>query len=318
MKRKATGMMLLILVLLLGGLTGCGEQKKEESEYNVYYIDKDKTGTIAVGYEPKASNADGMIEEMIKILSRSTNSPDYQKSIPEDVYVDSWKLENAQLYLYFNSDYSEMDNIVEVLCRASIVKTMTQIDGIECISFYVGDTPLVDANGVPVGLMTADSFIENTGEQINAIQSSEITVYFSNNEGTKLIPEVQEVHYSSNVSVEKLIIEHLLKGPKGKGLRSAVPKETKLVNVSVLDGVCFVNLDEGFMNHNYEIAEPIVIYSIVNSLVELSNVNKVQIAVNGDSNKIYRDSYDLSVMYERNLDFMDTGVQNEEGEGEVD
>ena len=72
------------------------------------------------------------------------------------------------------------------------------------------------------------------------------------------------------------------------------------------------------MNHNYEIAEPIVIYSIVNSLVELSNVNKVQIAVNGDSNKIYRDSYDLSVMYERNLDFMDTSIEKEDGEGAVD
>lgn len=311
MKKRVTVLMLLVMILLLGGVTGCAEQKEKVSDYNIYYIDKDKTRTIAVGYEPKASDTKGMIEEMVKIMSKSTDSPDYQRAIPEDVHVDSWKLENAQLYLYFNSDYAEMDNVTEVLCRASIVRTLTQIDGIDCISFYVGDAPLVDVNGVLVGLMTADSFIENTGEQMNAIQGSEITLFFSNTEGTKLVKEIQEVHYSSNVSMEKLVMEHLLKGPEGKNLRSALPKGTKLLSVSVLEGVCFVNLDEGFMNQNYKIAEPIVIYSIVNSLVELPNVNKVQIAVNGDSNKIYRESYDLSIMYERNLDYMETQSESE-------
>ena len=164
--------------------------------------------------------------------------------------------------------------------------------------------------------MTAESFVENPGEQINAILSSEITLYFANKDGTKLVPEVQEVHYSSNISMEKLIMEHLLKGPENKELRSAVPQGTKLVSVSVLDGICFVNLDEGFLNQNYEISEPIVIYSIVDSLVELPNINKVQIAVNGDSDKVYRDKYDLSVMYDRNLDYLDAGAETEAGQKE--
>lgn len=112
--------------------------------------------------------------------------------------------------------------------------------------------------------------------------------------------------------MEKLVVEQLLKGPKDKAHRAAIPKETKLVSISVLDGVCFVNLDEGFMEQNYEVAEPIVIYSLVNSLVELPNVNKVQIAVNGDSDITYRDSYDLGIMYERNLDFKDENTKTEE------
>lgn len=316
MKKKTTGLILLVLLLLLGTLAGCGEKKEEVSEYYIYYLDKDKTKNVAVGFEPKASDTENMIKEMLEALTKDTDSPDYQKVLPEDVHINEWKLENAQLYLYFNNDYGELDNIAEVLNRAAIVRTLTQLEGVDCISFYVGDSPLIDNNGNPVGLMTAESFVENPGEQINAIMSSEITLYFSNENGTKLVPEVREVHYSSNISMEKLVMEQLLKGPDEDGLRAAIPQGTKLVNVSVLDGVCFVNLDEGFLNQNYEIAEPIVIYSIVDSLVELPNVNKVQISVNGDSNKIYRESYDLSVMYDRNLDYLDNGAQAEEGQKE--
>lgn len=311
MKKRVIGLMFLIFLLLFGTLAGCGKKKEEVSDYYIYYLNKDKTKTVAIGYEPEASDTEGMIKEMLKALSKDTDSPDYQKVTPDKVRISNWKLENAQLYLYFNNDYSEMDNITEILCRAAIVRTLTQIDGVDCISFYIGDSPLTDLNGTPVGLMTSESFVENPGEQINAILSSEITLYFSNKDGTKLVPEVQEVHYSSNVSMEKLIVEHLLKGPEGKGLRSAVPQGTKLVNVSVLDGVCFVNLDEGFLNQNYEVAESIVIYSIVDSLVELPSINKVQISVNGDSDMVYRDKYDLSVMYDRNLDYLDSNAKTE-------
>ena len=205
-----------------------------------------------------------------------------------------------------------MDHVSEVLCRAAIVRTLTQVKGVECISFYVEDSPLMDESGSLIGLMTAESFIENPGEQINTIQTASITLYFSNKKGTGLVPEVQEVHYSSNISMEKLVMEQLLKGPKGDGARSAIPDGTKLVNVSVLDGVGFVNLNEGFLNQNYEIAEPVVIYSIVNSLAELPNVTKVQISVNGDNTIKYREKMDLSTMYERNLDYMDENAQSQE------
>lgn len=314
MREKRIGLIIMVLVLLMGTLVGCGEKKEEVSDYYIYYLDKDETKTVAVGYTPKATDAKGMVDELLKELSKPGDSLNYKNPIPEGVRVDFWKLDNTQLYLHFNRGYSEMDNISEVLCRAAIVRTLTQIEEVECVSFYVGDFPLMDVNGNPIGLMTAESFVENPGAQINVILCSDITLYFSNKEGTKLVPEVQEVHYSSNISMEKLIIEHLLKGPKSKELRPAIPKDTKLVNVSVLDGVCYVNLDEGFMEQNYEVAEPIVIYSIVNSLVELPGVNKVQITVNGEDNKIYRDSYALGVIYERNLDYLDASKTKEDQE----
>ena len=47
-----------------------------------------------------------------------------------------------------------------------------------------------------------------------------------------------------------------------------------------------------------------MIYSIVNSLAELPNVNKVQLSVNGDTSITHRESFSLGTVYERNLDYV--------------
>lgn len=309
MKTKRLLFILSILAFLLTGMTvlpGCGEKPPQEAEYNIYYLNKEKTKIVPVAYEPENEKTEGMIDELILKLGQNADSVDFLKPLTGSVEIVSWSLEKGQLQLNFGSEYLQMDKISEVLCRAAVVRTLIQVNGVDSIAFYVGDAPLMDTSGNPVGLMTAESFIENPGEQINSIQTATITLYFSNKEGNGLVQEVQERHYNSNISLEKLVMEQLLKGSvSGEGI-SAIPSGTKLVSVSVLDGVCFVNLDEGFLNQNYEIGEGVVIYSIVNSLVELPSVNKVQISVNGDTSITYREKFSLSTVYERNLDYLES------------
>lgn len=106
--------------------------------------------------------------------------------------------------------------------------------------------------------------------------------------------------------------EHLLEQPKNAKGKSAIPSGTKLLSVTTVDGVCYVNFDAGFTNQDYEIQEPIVIYSIVDSLSELSTVSKVQISVNGSTKGVYRDSYKLDKIYDRNLDYLEEGQKKGE------
>ena len=102
-------------------------------------------------------------------------------------------------------------------------------------------------------------------------------------------------------------MEHLIGGPKSEKAKGTIPAETKLINVAVVDGSCYVNLDENFKNHNYEIQEPVVIYSIVNSLASLENIDRVQISVNGDTSGKYRDDYELAQMYRADYSYVDLG-----------
>ena len=295
---------MILLPLCLLFLTGC-DTGQVSSDYHIEYLNKEKTKIVDVPYVPTETTKEGMIKEFLAALSSDSENVEYRKPIPNDVEVTDYSLDGVLLSIHFDADYSNMSEVEEVLCRAAVVRTMTQIDGVDCVTFYVGDTPLTDVKGNIVGSMNDESFIENPGEQINSIQNTTLNLYFSNKDGDGLIKETrQDVYYSSNISVEKLIMEQLLSGPQIEGAKSAIPEGTKLVTVSVVDGVCYVSLDEAFKNQDYKVNEAVVIYSIVDSLTELPTINKVQISVNGDTSGVYRDNFALSDMYDRNLDYV--------------
>ena len=294
----------VLFLLFVSLLTaGCGKTQ-EESRYHIAYLNKDKTGIVEVPYEIKATTTEAMIEEFFAALCAEPDDVDYRKPIPSDVEITKYSLDGALLTVYFDADYLNMNEVEEVLCRAAIVRTLTQITGVDCVSFYVDETPLTDAEGRLVGTMYGESFVENPGEQINSIQNTNLTLYFSNETGDGLVKETRKVHYSSNISLEKLIMEQLLTGPEISGAKSAIPTGTKLISVSLVDGVCYVSFYDTFKNQDYSINEAIVIYSIVDSLSELSSISKVQISVNGDTSGVYRDNFKLADMYDRNLDYV--------------
>ena len=303
-KRYILVQQFLLLLSLLLLLTGCG-QEEVSSEYHIEYLNKEKTKIIKMPYEPKADSVEELIPEFLAMLSSDSESVECRKPIPNDVEITDYSLDGALLSIYFDSDYNNMNAVEEVLCRAAVVRTMTQIDGVDCVTFYVGEAPLSDADGNIIGSMNEENFIENPGEQINSIQNTSLTLYFSNEEGNGLVRETREdVYYSGNISLEKLIMEQLLEGTEMEGAKSAIPEGTKLLTVSVVDGICYVSLDDNFRNQDYQVSEAVVIYSIVNSLTELPTISKVQISVKGDTSGVYRDSFELSQMYDRNLDYV--------------
>ena len=302
MKKKFLFLFLLLFAICLAG---CGQEEAVEG-YHIEYLNNEKDAIVKVPYEPKSTEKAALIEEFLIVLWSASKSVEYRQPIPNDVELINYSLDGAMLTLWLDKDYYKMEQVEKVLCCASIVRTMTQIEGVDCINFYIGDSPLVDAQGNMVGALYADNFVENPGATINTIQNSTLTLYFANKDGDALIAETRNVHYSSNMSMEKVIMEQLLDGPDTEGLKSAIPSGTKLVSVSTVDGTCYVNLDATFKNQDYSVKEAIVIYSIVNSLSEQSNINQVQISINGDTSGAYRDTYKLSDFYVRNLDYVTT------------
>ena len=104
--------------------------------------------------------------------------------------------------------------------------------------------------------------------------------------------------------MEKVIMEQLLDGPDTVGLKSAIPSPTKLVSISTVDGVCYVNLSESFRTQSATVPEEITLYSIVNSLTELPGVSTVQLVINGSTEGYVRFNFELSKLYEKNTDLI--------------
>lgn len=60
-----------------------------------------------------------------------------------------------------------------------------------------------------------------------------------------------------------------------------------------------------FLTEQSTVSNKLVIYSIVNSLLELDNIHKVQISVEGDSALKYHDDISLAEPFIRNLDLVE-------------
>lgn len=301
MMKKILYFMLSLMMLL--SLMGCNKEEKKKGEYQIYYLNMDMSKMVAEDYDSTGAEAEALVEELLTKLQSAPDSSKLRQTIPTNVRVQSFKINGVYLYIDFSEEYKVLKPEEEVLIRASIVRTMVQIEPCHLVAFTINGEPLRNPDGALIGSMSADTFVENPGKQINSSVEKNLNLYFASKDGTRLVKEVRTVHYSTNISLEKLTMEQLIEGPKKSGTMATVPSGTKMISVSVVDGVCYVNLSDSFRNQNGEVNEEIVLYSIVNSLTEAQGVSKVQISVNGSTEGKIRYTYDLSKMYERDLGY---------------
>lgn len=294
-----------LLVLLLFGCQPREEPLEEEKEnlYTIYYLNTNMTKMAGVDYEAEGEDLTSLVWELYGQLSAVPADVDAKSPLPARTELQRIQWESNVLYLYFDINYMMMNSSHEILCRAALTKTLTQIGGVEYINIYTGDQPLMDNQGNPVGMLSAGDFVDSISD-VNAFEKSELTLYFADESGEYLVEERREVMHSMNTSMERLIVEQLLEGPEYAGYRATIPAETKLLNISVTDNVCYLNFDSAFLSSGLDVKEEISLYSIVNSLTQLTTVNRVQFSVNGSPAVMFRDTLSLNALFEQNMDYM--------------
>ena len=103
-----------------------------------------------------------------------------------------------------------------------------------------------------------------------------INLYFANKSGDALVKNSQRICYNKNVSVEKVVVEQLIKGTSEAGCYQSIPSSTKLLSISVVDKICYVNFSQEFVNDMVNARSNIAIYSVVNSLAGLDGIDGVK------------------------------------------
>ena len=296
-----------LIISLSVMLSGCilNRNAGTEGNFRVYYPDKENVKVVAMGYDIVPQDTEGMIREAINRLSLQPSDYELRAAIPEGVHVNSVALTDGVLLLDFDTEYLRNAGRDEILRRAAIVRTLNQIDGVDEISFTVDGAVLNDSKGAPVGLMTADMFIDNAGDEINAYERTGLILYYADEEGTGLIKTSENVAYNSNISMEKLVTEHLISGPLSYGVYPVTAPEVKILSVTTKDGVCYVNLSKEFLQKQGKLSDEVVLYSFINSLTELPNINKVQFMVDSETEISFGDHSYLNEAFERNLEIVD-------------
>ena len=199
-----------------------------------------------------------------------------------------------------------------MLLRAAVVQTLTQIDGVDDVRFFIEDEPLKDQHGRELGAMNAEDFVENTGSSFTLIRLKGFGFIFRMLRETDLAQATVKVRYNSNTSREKVIVEKILKGPgKDRGNFPVISPNTEVRSVSVKDGICYVNFNEEFLNTDYKVDPYVTIYALVNSIVENCATGQVQILVNGETKVQYQSSVDLSQPFAADYDYVEKKIEKQ-------
>lgn len=306
-RRRKIKNLIMLFLLIAAGASGCGfRHNATDNGIKVYYVNASETGIISRDYELISSvdDPDAAITEIIGVLKEMPDRKQYEAPISGEIDLIGYSLHDKLLTLNFSPNYLDLGRTIEILDRAAIVRTFTQLDSIEYVSFQIEGTPITDHYGNVIGNMSADTFIYNAGNEINTYEKVELKLYFASKDGTGLVPVYRSVVYNSNISMEKLAVEQVISGPNTDIAFPTLSKEAKVRSINVKDGVCYIDFDSAFLNQPNSVSAEVAIYSVVNTVTELPNINKVVFSVNGESAFTYMD-FLINGSYERNLDLIE-------------
>ena len=213
MKKIRIAVLVCFLALCLNACQSTGTTPMEtvstERSIRLYYINKNMTRVVSENYQPENTEAEALLAELLSALANDPENMDYKKPLLPEVRILSASIEKKQINLNFDSAYSLIPRLTEILNRAAIVRTLTQIEGIETVAFFINEQPLMDALNQPVGQMRASDFIDDLGGDINDYERTVLTLYFANEQGDKLIECKQDLMYNNTVSMERLVMDQL-------------------------------------------------------------------------------------------------------------
>ena len=305
MPKKILSAILCVIVIMVSMfMVSACTQKQHGTAYTVYYANNQGTSllenVIFIDEKDQYVIAQRLLDSMNSESSKEC-------SVIKPVNVNSPTVEFDSIYVnvHFDSSYYDMKPSTEVLYRAAVVKELCQIEGVTYVRFYVDGKDAVYEDGSNIGNMSAEDFIDSSEGAVADVEWVTINLYYANKTGDALIKTKKKICYNKNVSLEKVVVEQIISGPGERGYYQSVPSSTKLLSISVIDRICYVNFSSEFASDMVNARSNVTLYSLVDSLVGLDGIDGVKILVNGNSNLMYRDVISLDGIFYMNNEIVE-------------
>lgn len=131
-----------------------------------------------------------------------------------------------------------------------------------------------------------------------------VALYFKGKEAMKLEKEYRNVSIERiRENMAKTIVEELLKGPMNEELYRIIPEDTKLLGVEIDDCVATIDLSSEFVTKQEGEANALLaVYSIVNSLTEITEIESVKFKIDGTEMTTFKDYFIFDTLFERSIE----------------
>lgn len=303
---------ILILSICCSMFLQGGCSKREKGDLLIYYINQQGTKLMTDSYDAGNKEDSEVLVEMFDKLQNKPSDVDMFEAIPDAVKIlgSDIDTQTKTLTINFSKEYEEIEKSLEILTRAAVVLTITQLKSVDYVEFFIDGTKFTDGDEKTVGVMSENSFADiSAGSKIANSTKSDFIIYFANEDYSKLVPVKHTGRYLADASLETYIIKEIIDGPDLTDLNATISNETKLVSAVTNDGICYVIFDENFEGVNSSYNPNLLVYSIVNSLCELPYVTSVKISTTGNNSLglsgLNGVSFDESLS--KNLDIIEGG-----------
>lgn len=305
--------LILISVMVVSLFSGCSEKGKDSlMSVNLYFSNSEKDSLVTEEVKLDAflrKDTVGLARKIMKLLLKGPKTEGYKAVIPQDVKLRGVSIEKGEDGIinvdlskeYLKSKGKDFSRSEELLARYSIICTLCQFEEIKKVKIYIdgkdmlalsGDNEILSAMGSNNIMIDSPSSVDTKTEKF-------VTLYFTDKNGVNLYPETHKATMTDN-SLEKTVVNELIRGPVSGGYVRTFPESVQLISVETTGGVCFVNFSASFMpkDNDDSFTQRTAVYSVVNSLTRLPDIEKVQILIDGK--KPEKDEYQLfSIPLER-------------------
>ena len=303
----AAGLLLVLATAVF--LAGCHKDKATvtpgEGEIVIYYSNASCSRLISKIYTPQHEQT----VELARELYAKMQEGGYEDTIPAvaaDITISDISLSGNTMSIALQGPWDTMRAPNRMLFLAAVTRTLTQLKDVDGILFTMNGEALTDESGNMMGVLRSASFVDNAVDNPEDYREAVIALYFANEAMDGLVKVERTVVYRSSSSMERIVVEQLLRGPEDSGAKASLPNTASLLSINVRDGVCYVNFDSKFITEVLGSYDYVPVYSVVNSLTELPNVDKVQISINGSSETGFqRDILSFAIPFTRNMKYVE-------------
>lgn len=282
------GILFLIAGVLLA-LAGCAAQSSEPTgPYMIYCrsnLDYSGGGdaVCAVPVDAEGENTERVASDLLQKMLREEGE-DHYSAIPADTRVLDVRIADGQAVVNLSEEYGSLSGVDLTLADYCITLTLCQLGGVDRVSVLVEGEPLPYRDSQ--SFTSSDALLSWMDQEFRTLR---VRLFYCDAGTGALASETRILQLYEGQTKAAAVLEALLAGPESEGLVSPLPEGLTVEYVRADEGVCYVNFSAEFLENIPESihAQEAMINVVVKSLRSISDIQAVQIAVEGETVDYY-------------------------------
>ena len=158
---------LLGLMLLSAVVTaGCSSEEPQGTPIDISYLNKNETKLVTETHYLTSTDTKDRIVEVLTLLCSVPENKELKATLTSGINIITYSYDGEQVILSLGEKYKELSRTTEVLTRAAVVRSLTNIPDVNYVMITINGESLTDASGGAIGIMTSDMFVNNAGAQV--------------------------------------------------------------------------------------------------------------------------------------------------------